>query len=422
MVPDNYAETRKPICATIFLSLPLYGADELISSRLLKTREPLAGPLFEELKPADTGILHINKIDTNHPLKFLYHSGFGCGGVCIGDIDGDGKPDILLLNGPGENKLFRNLGDYKFEDVTAKAGIGGGDLWAVGAAMVDINNDGKLDIYICNYDAPNQLFINNGDGTFTDRAKEYGLDIVDSSLMPCFCDYDGDGHMDLYLLTNRLHLPTGRPQQPPVEFGADGRPVLDAQGRPIIQDKYRRYFGLEQVGAKAWEMDTIGTPDRLFHNNGNGTFTDVTEKAGISGNGQGLSATWWDYNGDGLPDLYVCNDFRAADKLYRNNGDGTFTDVIKDTIPHTSWFSMGSDFADIANHGRFDFFVGDMSATNHFKQKTTMGAMGSNAYFLEHSEPRARSCATRSISTPAHRASWKARFLPASPIQIGPGR
>ncbi len=358
--------------------------------------------MFEELSPAQTGIDLVNKIDVNHPLKFLYHSGFGCGGVCIGDIDNDGLPDVLLLNGPGENKLYKNLGNFKFQDITATAGVGGGDRWGVGASMVDINNDGLLDIYICNYNSPNQLFINNGDGTFTECAKKYGLDIVDSSLAPAFCDYDNDGKMDLYLLTNRLYLPGGRPKDPPVEMNpverdSNGMPLGKptpklVDGKPVILPQYRKNFGLTPNGVDAngrpsFEMSTIGTPDRLFHNNGDGTFTEVTEKAGISGNGKGLSATWWDFDGDGLPDLYVANDFTDADKLYHNNGDGTFTDVIKEMIPHTTWFSMGSDFADIDNRGMFDFFVADMSATNHYKQKTTMGAMGSNAYFAEHAEP-----------------------------------
>ena len=145
-------------------------------------------------------------------MKYLYHSGFGCGGVCIGDIDGDGLPDVLLLNGPGQRKLYKNLGNFKFQDITVKSGIAGDGRWGVGASLVDINNDGRLDIYICNYDAPNQLFINNGDGTFTECAKQYGLDIVDASLMPAFCDYDNDGNMDMYLLTNRLHRVGGRPK------------------------------------------------------------------------------------------------------------------------------------------------------------------------------------------------------------------
>ncbi|HLX59968.1 MAG TPA: FG-GAP-like repeat-containing protein [Planctomycetota bacterium] len=362
-----------------------------IHSVPLAAQEGSTGLMFEELSPAQTGIDFENKIDTNHPLKFLYHSGFGCGGVCVGDIDNDGLPDVLLLNGPGENKLYRNLGNFKFEDISAKAGIGGGDRWAVGAAMVDINNDGLLDIYICNYDAPNELYINNGDGTFTECAKKYGLDIVDASLVPAFCDYDGDGYLDLYLLTNRLHLPNGRPKDPPVVRDSKGNPVLDAQNKPTILPEYQRYFGLTRNGYDAkgrpnWDMDSIGTPDHLYHNNGNGTFTEVTEQAGIGGAGQGLSATWWDFDGDGLPDLYVANDFTGADKLYHNNGNGTFTDVIN-MMPHTSWFSMGSDFADIDNRGMFDFFVGDMSATTHYKNKTTMGAMGSNAWFLEHTQP-----------------------------------
>ena len=367
-----------------------------IQSRPLAAQEGSTGTMFEELSPAQTGIDLINRIDTNHPLKFLYHSGFGCGGVCVGDIDNDGLPDVLLLNGSGERKLYKNLGNFKFEDITEKSGLRGDGKWGVGASMVDINNDGLMDIYICNYNAPNELYVNNGDGTFTECAARYGLNIVDASLMPAFCDYDNDGHMDLYLLTNRLHRPGGRPERPPVELDERGRIKL-VDGHPVILPEFQKYYGLIRNGVNAngspnWDIDEIGTEDHLYHNNGNGTFSEVTAAAGIKtgsdGWGQGLSATWWDFNGDGLPDLYVANDFTASDHLYRNNGDGTFTDVIKDMFPHTSWFSMGSDFADIRNCGSFDFLVGDMSATTHYKQKTTMGAMGGNAYFLEHAEPR----------------------------------
>ena len=183
-------------------------------------------------------------------------------------------------------RLFRNLGNWKFEDVTAKAGVGGApgateqskqsadgeddkaaaEPWKQGATFADVNNDGLLDIYVCRFDAPNLLYINQGDGTFKEEAHARGLDVKDASGMAAFCDYDRDGWLDVYMQTN----------------------MLDAAEHPN------------------------GQRGHLFHNNGDGTFTDVTERAGINGETQGHSATWWDYDNDGWPDLYVANDFARA--------------------------------------------------------------------------------------------------------------
>ena len=191
-----------------------------------------------------------------------------------------------MVGKTGSCRLFRNLGNWKFEDVTEKAGVGDkGDaakIWKQGATFVDVNNDGLLDIYVCRFNAPNLLYINQGDGTFKEEAAARGLAVTDACVMAAFCDYDRDGFLDVFIQTN----------------------ILDADTHPA------------------------GQKDYLFHNNGDGTFTDVTEKAGIGGVAQGHSAIWWDYDGDGWPDLYVANDFAAPDKLYHNNEDGTFTDTI----------------------------------------------------------------------------------------------
>ena len=147
-----------------------------------------------------------------------------------------------------------------------------------------------------------------------------------------------------------------------------------------------RYYGVTKVrpghqpGTTVIDYEAVGQPDRLVRNNGDGTFTEVTKDAGIYGVGKGNSATWWDYNEDGWPDIYVGNDFEDPDRLYRNNGDGTFTDTIKEMVPHTTWFSMGADFADLDGDGAVDFTIADMSGTNHFKQKTAMGAMSCLLY------------------------------------------
>ncbi|EDY81503.1 FG-GAP repeat domain protein [Verrucomicrobiia bacterium DG1235] len=291
-------------------------------------------PLFTLLDPAKTGIEFTNTYDDPFMWGRRYRE-FTLGavgtGIATGDFDRDGRPDIYAVSKTGPNKLFRQTAPFQFEDVTETAGVAGlTDAWATGITFVDINNDGWLDLYLCQFDAPNQLFINQQDGTFAEEAASYGLAIVDASVMASFADIDRDGDLDLYLQTN----------------------ILD----------YNENFK--------------GRPDYLFRNNGDNTFTDITAEAGIWGISQGHSATWWDYDHDGWPDLYVANDFENSDRLYRNNGDATFTDVLSDTIPHTSYFSMGSDLGDIDNDGLTDFFVGDMAATTHEKDMRGMAEMG----------------------------------------------
>jgi hypothetical protein len=279
--------------------------------------------MFVRLSPEETGVRVENKYDDPRMWGDLNHE-FEVGaigtGVAIGDYDGDGLPDIFVVSKTEGCRLFRNLGGYRFEDVTEKAGVGATPgVWNQGATFVDINNNGLLDIYVCRFNAPNLLYINQGDGTFREMAHAYGLDVSDASAMASFCDYDRDGWLDVFIQTN----------------------VLNYGEHPNGQRNY------------------------LFHNNRNGTFTNVTERAGISGEAHGHSSAWWDFDGDGWPDLYVANDFAAPDVLYRNNRDGTFTNVIDDTVPHMPYSSMGCDVGDVMNDGLVDLLVTDMAATTH---------------------------------------------------------
>lgn len=328
----------------------------------------LTKTLFNKLSPSDTGVDFVNPIDSSHPMSRLYHSGFMCGSVALGDLDGDGLVDIFLTSGPRSNALYRQVSTFQFEDVTAASGLEVSDRWASGCSLVDIDGDRDLDIYVCNYDAPNELFLNDGKGHFTESAKSWGLDLANASLTPAFCDYDNDGDLDCYLLTNRLYREGGLPA---------AKAVLKKTANGLtIGKEYQRYYKIKGEFERGTGVTTYGQPDVLLRNDGD-TFTDVTKGSGIAGHGYGLSVVWWDYDNDGWMDIYVANDFDDPDRLYRNRGDGTFEETSKDTLPHTSWFSMGSDAADINNDGLLDLLVVDMSATNHYKQKTTMGAMNS---------------------------------------------
>ncbi len=286
--------------------------------------------MFVQLPAAQTGVTAVNKYDDPRMWGDLYQEfeGGSIGtGVAIGDFDGDGRPDIFVVTKNHGCRLFRNLGGYKFEDVTEKAGVGAEPgVWNLGATFVDLNNNGLLDIYVCRFNAPNLLYVNQGNGTFKEMAHAYGLDVRDSSVMAAFCDYDRDGWLDVYITTN----------------------MLNNASHPA------------------------GQRGHLLHNNGNGTFTDVTEGSGITGESQSHSATWWDFDNDGWPDLYVANDYGIPDKLYRNNRDGTFTDVIDQVLPHTSFYSMGSDLGDVNNDGLIDMLVADMAATTHQKDQNSI--------------------------------------------------
>ena len=264
-------------------------------------------------------------------------------GLAIGDIDGDGLADIFVANKTRPNQLFRQVGPFKFVDITESAGVAGpaaanGVGWKTGVTMADVNNDGFLDIYVCRFNAPNLLYLNDGHGHFTEAAHQAGIDLVSGSVIGAFEDYDRDGQLDLLVLCN----------------------ISDARRSPD------------------------GEAPRLYHNRGDGTFEDVSVKAGLSRDPiHGHSATWFDYNGDGWPDLYIASDFAPPDHFYRNNGDGTFSDVLATAVPHTTWFSMGSDAADINNDGRFDLFVAEMAGTTHYKSKVAMGDMGGSVNYMD---------------------------------------
>ena len=322
------------------------------------TRTPQPPPLFELLSPRATGVTFVNQVPEQDTalniINFLnYYNG---GGVAVGDVDGDGLPDLYFTSNVGPNRLYRNLGNYRFEDVTERAGVADPDGWKTGVTMADVNGDGRLDIYVSamsylTMHGHNVLYINNGDGTFTDRTKEYGLDFAGYSTQAVFFDYDGDGDLDMYLLNYSTHAERG--------------PSTHPQREP----RHPR------------------SGDRLFRNDG-GHFVDVSERAhiygGVEGYGLGVVAT--DVNLDGCPDLYVANDFQENDFLYINNCDGTFTESIARAVGHTSHASMGVDAADYNNDGRPDVMVLDMLPEREDVLKTSANA---DPWPIEHMKEQA---------------------------------
>ena len=318
--------------------------------------------LFTSLASDQTGIDASCQLDLTHPMKRLYHSGFVCGGIAIGDLDGDNRPDIFFANGPDKNRLFFQKAPLQFEEYvpeTPESSIDGGENWAAGVTLADVDNDRDLDIYVCNYDRPNQLFLNEGNRKFREAAAEAGLDLVDACLNPAFCDYDRDGDLDVYVLTNRYYRDGGRPRKPPVGY---------INRVPYVLPEYSKYYALTKKPNGGYDIDNAGRGDYFLTNNGDGTFTDAREQVQSVGKGHGLSVTWWDYNHDGWPDVYVGNDFNDPDYLLHNNGDGTFSNALKQVIPHTSWFSMGADFGDDGRDERREDGTSRRSAAaNHEK-------------------------------------------------------
>jgi hypothetical protein len=286
--------------------------------------------LFERLAPSATGVVFENRIPEDSSLNILnFLSYYNGGGVAAGDVNGDGLPDLYFTSNLGANRLYLNRGGYRFEDVTTKAGVAGPGGWKTGVTMADVDGDGRLDIYVSTVShlgvqGRNALLMNNGDGTFTDRAREYGVDLQGYSTQAAFFDYDGDGDLDLFVLSYSSHAD--------VASGASRRDVHSARGG-----------------------------GRLYRNDG-GHFVDVSAKAGIYGgtDGFGLGLVVSDVNSDGCPDVYVANDFQENDFLYLNGCDGTFTESLTRAMGHTSRFSMGVDAADVNDDGRPDLFVADM--------------------------------------------------------------
>lgn len=366
-----------------------------VSSRpLVETSKETTTPLFATRPPEATGLDFRHTWNPPPEYASARDRNFAGGGVAIGDCDGDGRPDVYLSRPFNGGQLYRNLGHWRFENITESSRLALDRGWATAGAWGDVDGDGDLDLYVCGLDCPNRLWINDGRGKFTERAAAAGLAFSGSSVMMAWADYDLDGDLDGYLLTNRTHRSDGLAVASPETMREVMRRLRrDASGQMTMpQDLDELYHLVPRPGGSP-VVAQAGQYDRLFRNDGPGPegvprFTDVTRAAGMLDNGLGLSATWWDHDGDGRPDLYVANDYFGADRLWHNNGDGTFTDRAATLLPYTAWFSMGSDVADINNDGRLDLFVGDMAGSTHYKDKMSMGDMDQLGWFLESPTPR----------------------------------
>lgn len=299
--------------------------------------------LFTKVNSDSSGINFVNKLPFDERFNiYTYRNYYNGGGVAAGDVNNDGLVDLYFTSNLQKNKLYLNKGNFHFEDITERAGVFGTKSWSTGVSMADVNGDGWLDIYVCNSGdiegghKENELFINNGDLTFTERASEFKLDDRGFTTHAAFFDFDRDNDLDLYILNN--------------SYQAIGSFNLRKNERPL--------------------RDSLGG-DKLMRNDGD-HFTDVSIKAGIYGSiiGFGLGVTIGDVNKDGWQDIYVSNDFFERDYLYINQRNGTFKENLTSQLRSISGASMGADVADINNDGYIDFFVTEMLPSTNERLKT----------------------------------------------------
>jgi len=311
------------------------------------SESPAAAVLFEEVAPASSGIAFENTVvqrGSENVLNYPYY--FNGGGVAVGDINNDGLPDLFFTGNQVPNKLYLNKGNFTFEDITDRAGVAALQGWRTGVTMTDFNQDGFLDIYVCRSAAndstlrSNQLLVNNGNLTFTERAAEFGIDDRSYSTQAAFFDYDKDNDLDLFVLNHSL-------------------PQYAGFNNMLVNNKKRKAASFQS---------------KLFRND-KGRFRDVSAQAGLTNNvlSFGLGIAIADVNGDGWPDVYVSNDFNEEDYYYINQGNGTFRESVREAMGHVSLFSMGSDIADINNDALPDIFTADMLPETNQRIKLSSG-------------------------------------------------
>lgn len=331
---------------------------------------------FQLMPPAQTGVtfsnlLSVDRFTTNQ----IYLNGSG---VAAGDVDGDGKCDLYFCALDNNNVLYRNLGDWKFQDITAAAGVSCAGLDATGAALADLDADGDLDLVVNTVGGGTEIFANDGRAHFSKVAV---LNPGKGGMSLALADIDGDGRLDIYVVNYRTVTVRDQPNTRFQGETVDGKMVIHrVNGRPVTEPDLANRFTLD-VGGKMLEH---GEAHVLYRNEGNWKFSAVsfTDGSFLDEDGQplreppfdwGLSAMFRDINGDGAPDLYVCNDFHSPDRFWINDGKGRFRAAPRLALRHTSMFSMGVDFADINRDGYDDFFVADMLSREHRRRQTQIG-------------------------------------------------
>ncbi|WP_298351332.1 VCBS repeat-containing protein [Runella sp.] len=317
-------------------------------------------PLFSKLEVSETGIDFSNRITENDTLNILdFEYVYNGGGVGIADMNGDSLPDVVFSGNQADSRLYLNRGEMHFENISTKAGISNLTRWCSGVSLVDINADGRMDIYLTattkgsEAQRANLLYVNQGndkDGipAFKEMAEEYGIADRGHSMNAAFFDYDNDGDLDLYVLTNTIE---NNPNQ--------------------YHDKRRD--GSSPTTDRLYRCDWT---DSLSHP----VYTNVSKQAGIQIEGYGLGLNICDFNQDGFKDIYVTNDYLSDDLLYINNQDGTFTDKAADYFKHTSNSAMGNDVADINNDGLMDIVAVDMLPKDNIRKKRLMGPNSYQTY------------------------------------------
>ncbi len=315
-------------------------------------KESTAPTLFTEVPTSVSNIEFMNQVQQSKSFSVLnYFYAITGGGVAVGDVNNDGLVDLYFTSNQNTNALYINKGDFNFENQTETAGVADKGGWTTGTSMIDINNDGWLDIYVCksaslksNNLRRNKLYVNNQDGTFTESARLWGLDNDGFSIQSYFFDYDKDGDLDMYLVNHRH------------DFKHTNR---------LEGSRNKKFYPQ--------------TSDHLFRNEGN-RFVDVTPQANLINKQWGLSAAIGDFNNDNWPDIYVANDFIGPDFLYINNQDGTFSNEIRERMDHISYNSMGTDYADINNDLLPDLITLEMSAEDHVRSKQNMPTMDTEGF------------------------------------------
>ena len=324
----------------------------VISCKNKSENEKIPKENFTFISGKKSKINFTNSVKQTNEFNCLnYTYALAGGGVAIGDFNNDGLEDVYFTSNQNANKLYLNKDDFVFKDITESANVEDEKGWSTGVSVIDINNDGWQDIYVCKSASlpndelrKNKLFINQKNNTFKEEAKKWGLDNDGFSMQSYFLDYDKDGDLDMYLVNHRVD--------------------------------FENTLKLEEIGKQKLNPKTS---DHLFRNDGN-TFTDVTLKSGIANKAWGLSASIGDFNNDGWPDIYVANDYIIPDFLYINKRNGTFSNQIKTRFNHISYNSMGSDFADINNDFLPDLMVLEMSAQDHIRSKENMPSMNTKGF------------------------------------------